>query len=108
MAVQHKPPASAPSLLKNSPSAPFIYFDSAPVRGSLSGIIEVELATRALLPKPDGSVAVEVICTAHLRCSPGAAAGLIEALKQALEFYAKQANEFLAQIDDHPRETLNS
>lgn len=107
MAVDRKPPVPAMPLLKNSPSAPFIYFDSAPVRGSFAGIIEVELSTRALLPKPDGSVLAEAVCVAHLRCSPQSAQGLIEALQQALDFARKQS-EFLENAHEAPRETLNS
>jgi hypothetical protein len=108
MAVERKPSVTAAPLLKNSPQAPFIYFDSAPVRGSFNGTIEVELSTRTLLPKPDGSVAAEAVCVAHLRCTPASAQGLIDALKQALEFHAKQVQEFVAQEHEPPRETLNS
>lgn len=108
MAVEQKPRVAPPPLLKNSPQAPFVYFDSAPVHGVMNGNIEIELASRTLLPKADGSVLAEAVCTAHLRCTPMAAQQLIDALKHAIELHAKQSSDFLAQAHDLPRETLNS
>lgn len=92
MAVQHKPTTGPTPLLKNAASAPMVYFDNVPVFGVFAGNLEIELAARMLMPKPDGSVIAEMTCTAHLRCSPIAAVMLIEALQKALAMHAKQAD----------------
>jgi hypothetical protein len=92
-------------MMKNAATAPLIYFDSAPVRGSFNGNIEVEVAARYLMPKPDGSVTAEMVCVAHLRCSPQSAAFLIESLQHAIDM-VKQQQEMLADQphDDYARE----
>ena len=90
MSVKSPAPASSVPLMKNAATAPLIYFDSAPVRGSFNGNIEVELTTRYLAPKPDGSVTAEMVCVAHLRCTPHAAAVLIESLQNAIEINRQQ------------------
>lgn len=59
-------------LLKNTAAAPFVYFDGAPVYGHVNGIIEIELSARVMVPKPDGTVGVNIVCIAHLRGSPAA------------------------------------
>ena len=89
MSIKGKPASGPPPLLKNAASAPFIYFDNAPVFGTFSGNIEIELAARMLMPKPDQTVAVEMACTAHLRCSPQAAAALLDGISKALAMFAK-------------------
>ncbi len=81
---------SAAPLMKNSAAAPFVHFDNVPVMGTYQGNIEVELASRTLMPKPDGSVIAELNCVGHLRCSVQAAGMLIEALEKALEMHARQ------------------
>ena len=80
-------PSQPLPLLKNVGAAPIVYFDGVPVYGTYAGTIELELAARMLMPKPDGSVSVDIACTAHLRCSPGAAIQLIGALQKALEMH---------------------
>ena len=77
----------------NATTAPFIYFDSAPAYGVLGGAIEVELSARTLIPDfTGGPVSTEVIPTARLRCSPVAAAMLVDSLGKALEML-KQLQE---------------
>jgi hypothetical protein len=102
---------SAAPLLKNASAAPIVYFDNVPLYGSFSGNIEIEIGVRVLMPKPDGKVAVENNCVAHLRCSPPAASVLIDALQKGLALYAKQqqdaANEF-REPDDMNGTHLNS
>jgi hypothetical protein len=93
MAITHKSPPGTSPMLKNTATAPFVYFDNAPVFGIFSGNIEVELATRLLMPKPDGSVAIDMSCVAHLRCSTAAALVLIDALTKALDMVSKQQAE---------------
>jgi len=94
MSIKGKPAApGAMPMLKNSASAPLVYFDNAPVFGTYAGNIELELAARHLMPKPDGSVVAEMSCAAHIRCSPQAAIMLIDALQKALDMLSKQQEE---------------
>lgn len=87
-------PSQAPlPLLKNAGAAPLVYFDGVPVFGNYAGNIECELSARMLMPKPDGSVMTDMACTAHLRCSPGAAIQLIDALTKALDMLSQQAGD---------------
>ncbi len=67
------------------PTAPTVYFDFVPTYGVLSGIIQIELATRALQPLQDGSVGTPTIETGRLRCNPVAAKFLKDALEAALK-----------------------
>jgi hypothetical protein len=84
-------PASPPApIMKNATTAPLIYFDNAPVRGSFNGNIEVELTARYMQPKPDGNVSVDMVCVAHLRCTPQSAALLIDSLQHAMKIYQEQ------------------
>ena len=93
MAIQHKSSSGTTPLLKNAANAPLIFFDGVPVFGTFSGNIEVELAARMLMPKPDGSVLAEMASTAHLRCSPAAAVMLIDVLTKALDMLSKQQEQ---------------
>jgi len=73
-------------VFRNDASAPLIYFDTAPAFGVMGGVIEIELTARTLLPNfSGGPLSTEIIPTARLRCSPGSAAQLVEALSKALE-----------------------
>lgn len=83
--------ATTTPLLKNAAAAPIIYFDNVPALGAFAGHIEVELGARMLMPRADNSVGAELTCTGHLRCSPAAAAQLVEALTRALDMINKQA-----------------
>jgi hypothetical protein len=75
---------------ENTETAPFIYFDGCPAFGVISGTIEIELTARALIPNLNGGpTSAKIVPTARLRCNPSAAAGLIEALHQALELLNK-------------------
>jgi len=88
-----KPSAPGAPLLKNAAAAPFVYFDNVPVFGTYAGNLEMELAARQLLPKADGSVAVDMACTAHLRTSAQGAVMLIDALQKALDMLSKQQEQ---------------
>jgi hypothetical protein len=70
-----------------------VYFDQVPVYGTWGGNLEIELAARMLMPKPDGSVTADMACVAHLRCSPGAAMALIDALTKGLDMLSKVQSE---------------
>jgi hypothetical protein len=82
-------PQPAPTLLKNAGLAPIVYFDGAPVFGTLGGVIEIELAVRMLMPRADNTVLNEFICAAHLRSSVQAAMQLRDALDKAIAMATK-------------------
>lgn len=90
MSIKGKSSPGPAPILKNAAAAPFIYVDSVPVYGTFAGSIEIELAARTLMPKPEGNVVAEMSCTGHLRCSPHAAMILIDALTKALDMLSKQ------------------
>src|SRR6266446_5276027 len=87
MTDQTNPVPPSPGGLKIAPGsselAPFIYFDGVPTYGVNAGAIQLELAANVLLPDGKG-VKIDVVITAHLRCSPVAAVALREAINQAL------------------------
>ena len=67
----------------SSEQAPFIYFDGVVTYGFNAGAIQLELAANTLMP--DGAaVRTDVVITAHLRCSRGAAMSLRNAIDKAL------------------------
>lgn len=90
MSVKSPAPSSSVPMMKNPATAPLIYFDNVPVFGVFAGNIEIELAARLLMPKADGSVFADMGCMAHLRCSPGAAIALVDALTKALDMHKQQ------------------
>jgi hypothetical protein len=65
--------------------ASFIYFDIASAHGIMNGAIQIELASRVLIPDPAGPVEIRFRTTGHLRCSPSAAVQLRDALSAALQ-----------------------
>jgi hypothetical protein len=74
-------------------AAPLVYFDIVAAYGTMHGTVEVELATRVLIPKPDGATEVKFLSSGRLRCSPTAAANLRNALDAALKMLEQpQAN----------------
>ena len=82
-----QPPANAPDLVyeDTGASAPLVYFDIVGAYGTMNGSIEVELATRILVPQPDGSTQVKFLSSGRLRCSATAASNLRNALDAALK-----------------------
>src|SRR5947208_17182445 len=70
----------------SSERAPIIYFDGASCFGHHNGAIQIELAANLLMPV-GAAVRVDVVQTAHLRCSVAAALALREALDKALAMY---------------------
>jgi hypothetical protein len=90
-----QPPANAPDLVyeDTGASAPLVYFDIVGAYGTMNGSIEVELATRILVPKADGSTDVKFLASGRLRCTPTAATNLRNALDAALKMLEQpQAN----------------
>lgn len=67
------------------PTAPFIYFDIVPAHGTMAGAIQIELASRILIPHPGGTVEVKFVSIARLRCNPAAATNLRDAIDSALK-----------------------
>jgi hypothetical protein len=63
---------------------PFVYFDGVVAHGVNHGMIQLELAAKVVVPDGKGGVTTEVVVTAHVRCSPDAAANLKEAIDHAL------------------------
>ncbi len=56
--------------------APLVYFDIVGAYGTMNGAVEVELATRILVPKPDGTTEVKFISSGRIRCTQNAAVNL--------------------------------
>ena len=89
MADSETPATSqGPVIISTSSSerAPIIYFDGASCFGHHNGAIQLELAANLLMPV-GAAVRVDVVQTAHLRCSVAAALALREALEKALAMY---------------------
>lgn len=82
-----QPTAKQPNLIyeDTGAAAPLVYFDIVGAFGTMNGSIEVELATRILVPKPDGSTEVKFLSSGRLRCSPNAATNLRNGLDAALK-----------------------
>jgi len=74
-------------------AAPLVYFDIVGAYGTMNGAVEIELATRILVPKPDGSTDVKFLSSGRIRCTPTAAANLRNSLDAALKMLEQpQAN----------------
>ena len=65
--------------------APLVYFDIVGAYGTMNGSVEIELATRILVPKADGGTEVKFISSGRLRCTQSAAANLRNGLDAALK-----------------------
>ena len=81
------PHAKPPDLIyeDTGAAAPLVYFDIVGAYGTMNGAVEVELATRILVPKPDGSTEVKFLSSGRLRCSANAATNLRNGLDAALK-----------------------
>jgi len=91
-----KPPASI-IYEDTGGAAPLVYFDIVAAYGTMHGAVEIELATRILVPKPDGAIEVKFLSSARLRCSATAAANLRNGLDAALKMLEQpQANPVAA------------
>jgi hypothetical protein len=82
-----QPPAKPPDLIyeDTGAAAPLVYFDIVGAYGTINGTVEIELATRILVPKPDGSTEIKFISSGRLRCSANAAVNLRNGLDAALK-----------------------
>ena len=66
-------------------AASLVYFDIVGAYGIMHGTVEIELATRILVPAANGATEVKFLSTGRLRCSPAAAINLRNALDAALK-----------------------
>ena len=82
-----RPPSKPPDLIYEDTGAlaPLVYFDIVGAYGTMNGAVEIELATRILVPKPDGSTEVRFISSGRIRCSANAATNLRNGLDAALK-----------------------
>jgi hypothetical protein len=82
-----QPTAKQPDLIyeDTGASAPLVYFDIVGAFGTMNGSIGVELATRILIPRRDGSTDVKFLSSGRLRRSPNAATNLRNGLDGALK-----------------------
>jgi hypothetical protein len=85
--LTEQPSAKPPDLVyeDTGAAAPLVYFDIVGAYGTMNGSIAVELATRILVPKPDGSTEVKFVSSGRLRCSANAATNLRNGLDAALK-----------------------
>ncbi len=86
MADREAPKPSSEVIYEDTGGAvPIVYFDIVGAYGTMQGAIEIELATRILIPKKDGSTEVRFLSSGRLRCSPTAAVNLRNGLDAALK-----------------------
>ena len=80
-------PKPAPDLIyeDTGAAAPVVYFDIVGAYGTMHGSVEIELATRILVPRTNGDTEVRFLSSARLRCSATAAANLRAGLDAALK-----------------------
>jgi hypothetical protein len=91
-------PKPAPDLIYEDTggAAPLVYFDIIGAYGTMHGTIEIELATRIFVPKPDGSTEVKFLSSGRLRCSATAATNLRNGLDSALKLLEQPQPEPVA------------
>ena len=90
-----QPPAKPGDLIyeDSGAAAPLVYFDIVGAYGTMNGSIEIELATRILVPKSDGATEVKFISSGRLCCTQAAAVNLRNGLDAALKMLEQpQAN----------------
>lgn len=92
MAKKPEGPEVSPTFRENT-SAPFVYFDIAPVFGIFTGAVQIELISRTLVPTVGGGAKSEFQVTGRLRCSAQAARNLRDALNRALSMLEAPPSE---------------
>jgi hypothetical protein len=85
-----KRPSTIRAEFRDNYSAPIVYFDVASAHGVTNGAIQIELASRILVPRADGTLVSEFLTTGRLRCSPIAANHLRNAIVKAVEMLSLQ------------------
>ena len=76
------PPTNQEIQIIGAATAPVIFADGVAAVGVLSGVAEIELATRALTPLADGSTRSDMLIVGHLRVSASGLAGLKDAIQK--------------------------
>jgi hypothetical protein len=71
-------------------ATPMVFFDIVGAYGTMNGTVEMELASRVLVPKPDGTTEIKFLSSVRLRCSPAAAINLRSAIDAALKMLEPQ------------------
>ena len=94
-----KPPADL-IYVDTGAAAPLVFFDIVGAYGTMNGLVEIELAARILVPRPDGATEVKFLSSARLRCSGSRASG---GLLHVLDLLT-HALEFVFEIDDDARD----
>jgi hypothetical protein len=84
--ADHEIPRPPPDLIYEDTGGmtPLVYFDIVGAYGTFHGTVEIELATRIVVPRADGSTDVKFLSSGRLRCSATAAANLRNGLDAAL------------------------
>ena len=96
MADQNPQPPAALVYEDTGAAASLVYFDIVGAYGIMHGTVEIELATRILIPAPNGATDVKFLSSARLRCSPNAALNLRSALNAALKILEQPQPEPVA------------
>jgi len=86
MASEIKAPTASGVTELPTSNVPFVYFDGVVSHGANHGVIQLELAAKIVVPDPTEKTGARtrVVVTAHVRCSPDAAADLKRAIDSAL------------------------
>jgi hypothetical protein len=79
-----KPPATL-AYEDTGAAASLVYFDIVGAYGIMNGTVEIELATRILVPTANGLTDVKFLSSGRLRCSATAAVNLRSAIDAALK-----------------------
>ena len=82
--------------IRDTPHAPIIFFEWAPLSGYANGIVSITLGASCSEIRPNGEVRAEAVTAAYLKCSIQAAVNLRDAIDNALS-RARQTPEVTAQ-----------
>jgi hypothetical protein len=80
-------PLNVPIKYDDVSTAPYVYFDKVGAHGVMNGAVQMELASRILVPLSDGGVEIRFATSGRLRCSPAAAAQLRDA---AITYFVRE------------------
>lgn len=89
-------------LMKNTATAPMIYFDGAPTLGLSNSVVEIDLSARVMNLYQGDRVTTDTLCVAHLKCSIEAAVQLRTAINKALAMAKYEEADVLPEDDDEP------
>ena len=78
-----------PHVVDGGGHAPIVFFDEAPTFGNNGHVVNVLLCAYRNMPDANQVIETDLLVTAHLRCSIGAAVALRNALNDALLLGAK-------------------